>query len=331
MKPRYWILIAFLLAVVITYFTGPKIPQPTYATDLPDLPDDLVALQEYVQEREAQLPVRADNQARILWHAGVERTEYSIVYLHGFAGSYRDGYPVNMQIADSLGANLYLARWAGHGLKPPASLDKFSPDAAWASAKEALVIGRTTGRKVIILSTSTGGTLAVKLAATYPDQVHALINLSPNIEDDPDVSFILNSPWGYEIAQLVAFGDQKKIKHEKEIATQYWDTIYPSSSLVDLQVLVNTIAKEETFRKVECPVLTLYYHRNFIEEDEHVDVEIYPEMHAAFSTPDSLEKLKALEAPETHFIGSEIYSKNTEVVVEEIMDFLRNVLEIPRE
>ena len=329
MKKRYWIPGVIVLALVITYFSGPRIPHPTYNEVLPDLPGDLSALENYVAQREKDLPVREDNQARILWQGeDPKMTEYSVVYLHGFGGSYRDGYPVNVQVADTLDANLYVARLAGHGLKPPASLDSFSPENAWESAKEALAIGNKIGKKVIILSTSTGGTLALKLAATYPDAIYAIINMSPNIEDDIDFAYVLNSPWGYEIAKLISFGDSRKIEHEKQIAAQYWDTIYPSRALVDLQVLLGTTMKPETFQKIEVPTQTLFYYENMFEEDDHVEVEVYPEVHKLLSTPDPLKELVKLETPKTHFIGSAIKSKNTEVVFAEIVEFLRENLEI---
>lgn len=329
MKKRYWFILLFLAAIVIGYFSGPVPQEPDYSEKLPELPSNLKELEQYIEHRGDSLPVRKDNQAHILWAGGRKAvTEYSLVYLHGFAGSYMDGFPVNKNIADTLNANLYLARWAGHGLKPPASLNNFSGENAWESAKEALVIGRKLGKKVIIMSTSTGGTLAVKLAATYPDKVHALINLSPNFEDDVPGTFVLNSPWGYEIASLISFGESKKIEHEQKIATQYWDTIYPSKALVDLQVLVETSMTPETFKKVSCPVLTLYYHKNFLEEDQHVEVSVYKDAHKLFKTPDSLVQLKHLNTPGTHFIGSDIKSKDTEIVEKEIISFLKDRMNI---
>ena len=329
MKYLYWIAVFLVVIILVTWFTGPRIPQPQYKIRLPEMPDDLSALETFVQEREAKQPVRKDNEARILWQdKHPKKTEFSIVYLHGFAGSYRDGYPVNVQVADTLGANIYLSRWAGHGLKPSAALKNFSPDTAWESAKEALVIGNKIGKKVIIMSTSTGGTLAIKLASAYPGSVYALINISPNIEDDFDGSFLLNSPWGYELSKLVSLGDRHKLNHEKEIASRYFDTVYPSKALVDLQVLLATSMTKETFKKVNCPVLTLFYYENFLKEDEHVEVEVYPEVHKQFSTPQDLKKLVRLEEPKNHFMGSDIKSENTEVVLREIVQFLTNELQV---
>ena len=326
MKKKYWIPALTLLVLVVTYLLGPKPPNPDYGTRLPDLPKDLEQLERYLVNREKGFPLRKDNQARILWQQKEpEVTEYSVVYLHGFGGSYRDGYPVNVKVADTLGANLYLSRLPGHGMLPEEALENFSAETAWWAAKEALVMGERIGEKVILLSTSTGGTLSFKLAATYPDRVHALVNISPYIEEDVNGSFLLNSPWGYELAHLVSFGDHMEVEHQKKAATQYFDTVYPSNALVDLQVLLESLISRETFREVKCPVLTLYYYENFLEEDERVEVEVYPRVHRLLATPDSLEKLVSLEEPESHFLGSEIKSENTKVVVKEIMEFLRNI------
>lgn len=327
MKKRYWIPALILLVLVATYFLGPKPPNPEYTTQLPDLPTDLEQLEDYIKQRESQLPLRKDNQARILWQQKEpEVTEFSVVYLHGFGGSYRDGYPVNLLIADTLQANIYLSRLPGHGMLPEEALENFSAKAAWKSAKEALAVGEKIGKKVILMSTSTGGTLAFKLAATYPDQVHALINIAPYFEEDVNGSFLLNSPWGYELAHLVSLGDHMKIEHENERAAQYFDTIYPSEALVDLQVLLVTLINKQTFRQVSCPVLTLYYYDNFLQEDEHVEVEVYPKVHEILSTPAPLKKLVSLEKAKGHFLASEIKSDNTIIVVKEIVEFLRETI-----
>lgn len=329
MKKTYWFLIAFFLLLTIGYFSGPVPREPHYSNNLPDLPENLEDLEIYLNKKEDSFPTRKDNQARILWHQDPPvKTEYSIVYLHGFAGSYRDGFPVNRNIASALDANLLLARWAGHGLKPPASLNNFTAENAWKSAKEALAMGNLMGKKTIIMSTSTGGTLALKLAAEYPDRIHALINLSPNLEDDTPGTFVLNSPWGYEIAKLISFGENKKIRHEQAIARQYWDTIYPSRALVNLQVLVESTMNPNTYKRIEVPVLTLYYQENFLEEDQHVEVSVYEDAHALFRTPKELNRLKALDTPGTHFIGSDIKSRDIESVEKEILEFLGTNMEI---
>lgn len=326
-KKRVWILLLVLSVLIVTYFVGPVPTDASYSLFWPSLPASLPALEDYVRQTEAQFPVRADNQARIRWQgSSPEKTKYSFVYLHGFAGSYRDGYPLNVNVADAFGANLFLARWAGHGLAPTDALRGFYAEAAWRSAKEALAIGRRIGRRVIILSTSTGGTLAMKLAATYPDSVFALINISPNVQDNQFGASLLNTPWGHEIAHAVSLGRHRRISHPEPMAAQYWDTIYPAEDLVNLQVLVETTMVEETFANITCPVLTLYYHKSFWEEDERVEIDVYPWMHETLGTPDSLQALVALSEPGTHFIGSSIKSKDYLTAQREIIDFCQRRL-----
>lgn len=326
-KKRVWIPLLILAVLVITYLVGPVPGDPAFSDDWIEVPDSPQALERYVTQSEDSMPVRKDNEARIIWNDSVQKvTEYSFVYLHGFAGSYRDGYPLNVNVAEAFGANIYLARWAGHGLKPPFSLNPFSPEAAWQSAKEALAIGRRIGEKVVVMSTSTGGTLAIMLAAHFPDSVHGLVNIAPNIKDDQIGASLLGTPWGYEIAWLVSLGENKKVRYEEERAAQYWDTIYPAEALVELQILVGSSMEEETFSKVQCPVLTLFYQKNFLEEDEHVEVDEFPEMHAAFSTPDSMLELVAMERAGTHFIGSQIKSSNYKGAQERVIEFCRTKL-----
>ena len=324
MRKRYWIIGVVVLALIVTYFTGPEVPEPVYTPTLPEVTTDLRALAAEIDERERQQPVRDDNQARVSFYDDTPaRTEYAVVYLHGFGGSIGDAWPANQTIADSLQANIFYARWGDHGLKPPHSLVNFTAQRTWEEATEALAIGKQLGDKVILLSTSTGGTLALKLAAEFPDDVYALVNFSPNVKDDMPGTWVLNTPWGAEIAALIGFGDGiRKVKHEEAGAARYFDTAFVSSALVDLQNLVATTMMEETFQKVRCPVLTLYYYEDAQNEDERVEVDVYDEMYAAFATPPSQLRLQALASPKTHFLGSDIMSKDWRGVVREVLGWV---------
>jgi pimeloyl-ACP methyl ester carboxylesterase len=318
---------ALIVLLAIGYFTGPRIEIPHYPETLPEVPGRLEALANYVERREANYPTRADNEARILFADSVPgQTEYAFVYLHGFAGSHRDGYPVNVNVPQIFGSNVYLARWAGHGLIGTAALENFSPAAAWEDAREALAIGKQLGRKVILMSTSTGGTLALKLAADFPDDVHALINMGPNLADDQPGARLLMTPWGHELAKLVSFGSNKKIEHPEPRAPRYFDTIYPSEALVQLQILVQTTMDDTTFSQITCPALTVYYHKNEFAEDEHVELDAYPGAHAAFATPAEKKRLVALPTPGTHFVGSAIKSEDWLAAQRAIVEFCTEVL-----
>ncbi len=110
MRKRVWVPLVLIALLVITFFVGPVPDEPVYSNQLPQLPSSLTQLQRYIEQSEDSMPTREDNQARIVWYDSVPTvTDFSVIYLHGFAGSYQDGYPLNVSVADSLGASLYLS------------------------------------------------------------------------------------------------------------------------------------------------------------------------------------------------------------------------------
>src|SRR5690606_34814128 len=142
--------------------------------------------------------------------------------------------------------NLLLTRLADHGIDTTDALYYFTADRAWESAKEALAVGQQLGDKVILMSTSTGGTLALMLAARYPEKVHALINMSPNIAINDPAAFILNNPWGLHIARMVLGGTLRETGASEDDA-RYWNASYRVESLVQLQELLESSMNKETF------------------------------------------------------------------------------------
>ena len=184
--------------------------------------------------------IKPNNEARIIWiDSSRQKTPYSVVYLHGFSASQTEGDPTHRRFAKAFGCNLFLSRLADHGVDTTEALLQFTPDRVWESAKEALAVGKKIGDKVILLSTSTGGTLALMLAAEYPDDVFALISLSPNIAINDGAAFILNDPWGLQIARMVMGGDYRVTDANEEHA-KYWNKKYRLESLTQLEELVES-------------------------------------------------------------------------------------------
>ena len=67
------------------------------------------------------------------------KTEYAVVYLHGFSASQEEGDPVHYQFAQKFGCNLYLSRLYAHGIDTTEPLGNFTAEEVWNSAKEAFV------------------------------------------------------------------------------------------------------------------------------------------------------------------------------------------------
>ena len=64
-----------------------------------------------------------------------------------------------------------------------------------------LLIGRLIGNKVVVMSCSTGSTLALYLAAKNHEWIDGLICYSPNIDTYDQATHLVDGPWGLQIAQ----------------------------------------------------------------------------------------------------------------------------------
>jgi pimeloyl-ACP methyl ester carboxylesterase len=315
--------------LIIVYLFGPKPEQPVYSDDLPPVPAAPAALVQYVAAEEAQHHLKPDNEARIIWcnDSARQKTPWSVVYLHGFSASQEEGDPVHINFARDFGCNLYLSRLAEHGIDTTEPLASFTAEKLWNSAKEALAIGKQLGEKVILMSTSTGGTMALKLAADFPDDVAALILLSPNIEINNPSAWMLNNPWGLQIAHLMV-GKYNTARDSSAAYKKYWNYRYRMEATVQLEQLLETTMKESTFQKVRQPALLLYYFKDEDHQDPVVKVTAMKRMFRQLGTPDSLKREVPIPEAGDHVIASYIKSKDFESVQKECERFALEILHV---
>lgn len=328
MKIFKWLGIIVLILIVV-YFLGPHPSSPKYSEELPPIPEQPAGLEKYVQDREAKYKLKPDNQARIIWFNDSikEKTDYAIVYLHGFSASQEEGDPVHHKFAKKFGCNLYLSRLAEHGIETKDPMLHLTADKLWNSAKEAYAIGKQLGKKVILMGTSTGGTLALKLAAEYPE-ITALILLSPNIAINDPNAWILNNHWGLQVARMIK-GKYNTSSDTSAKYKQYWHYKYRMESTVQLEELLETTMKASLFEKITQPVLLLYYFKDEEHQDKVVKVSAMKRMFRQLGTPDSLKREVALPNTGDHVIGSYIKSKDVKSVLEECEKFGKEILQLP--
>jgi len=319
----------FLLVLIIIYFLGPQPPTPKYNNELPNIPSDAIQLEKYIANNEAKHKLKPDNEARILWYndSTKEKTEYAVVYLHGFSASQEEGNPVHFEFAKKFGCNLYLARLAEHGVDTTEPLANYTAEKSWRSAVEAYAIGKQLGRKIILMSTSTGGTLALKLCAEFPD-IAANIMMSPNIAINDPNAWIANNHWGLQIAQVIV-GQHRIIDDTTALYKQYWNQRYSTNSIVQLEELLESTMKESTFKKVIQPSLLLYYFKDKDHQDPIVKVSAMKRMFAQLGTPDSLKRQMAIPNAEDHVLASPIKSKDVQTVRNEVDKFAIEILKLP--
>ena len=326
---RLRIVLLILAMLIIIYMLGPHPAKPVYSSALPAVPSNTAALENYIAVNEAQHKLKSNNQARIVWlDSAKTKTEYSIVYLHGFSASQEEGRPIHANIAKEFGCNLYLSRLAEHGIDTSEPMINLTPDKLWESAKQALQIGKQLGNKVILMSTSTGGTLALKLAAEYPNDVYALILMSPNIAIDNDKAYLLNNPWGLQIAHTITGSHFVTAKDNRPIYKQYWYWHYPLEAAVELQELIETTMTKQTFEAVKQPTLVLYYYKDEVHRDSVVSVPAIQSMFQELGTPVNKKAEVAMPYVGDHVMGSYIKSQDLLDVQQSIEKFMKHDLKM---
>lgn len=320
-----WLVIV-VLALTIVYVVGPRPQRPKYSLSLPVVPQS-TQLDSYLVQHEKAFDVKPENEARVIWYDSAKRkTPYSIVYLHGFSASQEEGDPVHTDIAKAFGCNLYLARLAEHGLNDTVNaLKEFTADKFWESCKEAYAIGKQLGDRVIIASTSTGGTGALKLAATYPE-IAGLVLMSPNIAINDPNAWLLNNPWGKQIAKLVKGGSYIYSSNQTPEYKKYWNSKYRIESAVQLEEMLETSMNKKTFAQVKQPLLLLYYYADEDHQDKVVSVKAMKKMFEQVATPADKKQQFAIPGAQNHVLGSHVISKDIPSVEKHITEFLTGVM-----
>jgi pimeloyl-ACP methyl ester carboxylesterase len=254
-------------------------------------------------------------------------TDYALVYLHGFSASQEEGDPVHTWLARRFACNLYLSRLAEHGIDTADAMINLTAEKLWNSAKQAYAIGRQLGKKVILVGTSTGGTLALKLAAEYPE-IAGIILLSPNIAINDPNAWVLNNHWGLQVARLIK-GKYNVSSDTSTSYKNYWYHRYRMEAVVQLEELLESSMKRSLFEKVKQPVLLLYYYKDEDHQDDVVKVSAMQKMFTQLGTSPGLKREKPVPGAGDHVIGSYIKSKDFKTVQEETAIFMEEVMHIP--
>jgi esterase/lipase len=325
------ILLYVIGVLIIVYLFGPKPDSPKYAADMPLVPAT-DQLDKFISASEATHKLRPNNEARVVWanDSNKQKTDYAIVYLHGFSASQEEGNPVHRKIAKQFGCNLFLSRLAEHGIDTSEQLLNLTPDNYWESAKQALAIGKQLGNKVILMGTSTGGSQALQLASAYPNDVAGLVLYSPNIRVKDDNARILNDHWGLQIARLIKGNNYNTPEDDRPEYKQYWNKPYRLEAVVALEEMLETTMTKATFSKITQPVLLLYYYKDEQHQDNVVSVPAMKEMFAQLGTVAANKRAIPLPNTGDHVMASPIKSKDVEGVERETKKFLEEMVGVKR-
>ncbi|MEM0992129.1 MAG: alpha/beta hydrolase [Bacteroidota bacterium] len=314
-----------IAALAAIFMAGPKTDFEPVDNEPMSLSVGLGGLEDYVAEKEAAIPnIKLDNESEIVWMDSVRKTEYAIVYLHGYSASKGEGEPIHRNIAKQYGCNLYLPRLFQHGLDDDDAFVKLTPKGLVESAKEAVAIGKLIGEKVILMSTSTGSTLSIYLAAEDPN-IHSLVMMAPNIELADPTSHLVNERWGKQLMRTIV-GSDYRTWEAPEDAKQYWTTKNRIEGIVALRTLMDMSMTEATFSKIDIPTIILAYYKNEEEQDGTVSIPAMDNFLTKIKTPEDQKRIVKIANAGTHPLGSKYMNENWQDVEQAIVDFLNPLL-----
>ncbi len=316
LKKRIIPLFLILCGTAVLFFSGPRVPIDETINPV-SIPEDI---EQYLRESESSIKglkpgtektiIRADSTKK-------GKTPLSIVYLHGFSATRQETAPLCDIVAGHLGANLFYTRLTGHGLDGAALAEATVND--WLNdAVEALEIGRRLGDKVVIVGTSTGGTLATWLAArSGTDDIAALVLLSPNFGLKNQTSEILLLPWAAYIAPIVA-GPVQSFNPVNPRHDEFWTKSYPTDALMPMMGLVDFVRKAD-LSMVTVPVFVVYSPKDRVVDSKETEKTLF-----RFGSPDiTILRIDHTQDPGNHILAGDILAPdNTEAMAQSIIHFL---------
>lgn len=326
MSRRVRLLLLAIVALValpaLAYFAGPvyrvdaRIPAPS----LPTAGGDAAVLEPWLAAAESRFPdIVPGAEKTIVWaHPDRRRTPLAVVYLHGYTATRQEVAPLCDQLAAALGANLFYTRLAGHG-RAPAALGEASAEDWLRDAAEALAVGRALGDRVVVVGTSTGGTLALWLAQrSEAADIAAQILVSPNLGPRDERSTLLAGPWGYQLQRWL-IGEEYRWQPANERQAKYWTWKYPARALVPMMALVKSV-RDSPLEDIRVPTLVIHSPKDSVVSPARIEA-----AYARLGAPvKRIVKVEDSEDRAHHVLAGDILAPaGTAALLAPMLDFLR--------
>ncbi|EFL90034.1 carboxylesterase [Ahrensia sp. R2A130] len=273
----------------------------------------------YLAKSEAAFTdIKPGAEKRIIWDSDIAKvqTDIAVVNIHGFSASSEEIRPVPDMVADRLQANLFFGRLAGHARSPDAMAEPSVND--WMNdTAEAIEIGRRIGKKVIIISTSTGGTLAT-WAATKPDlikDVAGIVFISPNYAVQNASADILTLPWARQLVPVLA-GAERSWEPMNAEQEKWWSTTYPTVAALPMKASIDHV-RALPFEDIKVPALFMFH-----DDDGVVKSSVTREVAARWGGPAKIIAVEDSTDTSKHVIAGAITSpENTQMAVDAIVEW----------
>jgi len=272
----------------------------------PTLPVDIDS---YLLGREGRVAnIRPGDAKSVVWLEpdAPSVTPLALVYLHGFSADRHEVEPLVTALARDLGANAYFTRLAGHG-RDGSAMGEATVEAWLDDAAEAVTIGGFIGERVVLMGTSTGGTLALWAASREEarERIAALVLVSPNLGlQDPAAGFLV-WPWGGAIARMVV-GPERCFEPANPEHARHWTTCYPVEALLPMAALVQHV-RSLGRGAVSAPALVVYSPNDQLVDPSKTE----PVMTRISREPAQMYVVQGSGDPEQHVVAGAILSPQT--------------------
>lgn len=322
MRRYLTIIVMGVLIVTATLAFGPRPDRDeTVHFDPKSIGADIDA---YLREEEAKFAdIKPGAEKQVVWadpqtHA---RTPLAIVYVHGFSATRMETEPVTSNVAKALGANTYYMRLTGHG-RDGAAMAEASFNSWIDDMAEAIAIGERIGDRTLLITTSTGGTLAT-WAASKPEfaaRMAGIIMISPNYAVRGASIGLLNMPWSEYLLPMI-FGQTRSFKPHNEAHGKWWTTSYPSRAVFAMGAMLLSVS-EIDYSKITVPALFIYS-----PKDKVVVPEAARKVYNYWGGRKQIVAVETAGDPDNHVIAGDILSPdNTEMVTRKIIEFVQQDL-----
>jgi len=319
------VIVILLLLIVIAggalYIFGPRVPTETSITfDPAAIGSDPAS---YLATTESTVAnIRPGLAKEIVWAypASRAKTPLAIVYIHGFSASKGEIRPVPDRVAAALGANLYYTRLTGHG-QDNAAMGAATVNAWVNDTAEALAIGRAIGEKVIVIATSTGGSLAAWAVAqpALARDVAAVVLISPNFGVQAKGASLLTGPWGEQLAELI-IGKERSFEPANDLQRQLWTWRYPTRATLPMAATV-ALAAGQSYAKVTAPALFIVS-----DGDKVIQPEAAKTVAARWGAPHQLMAVDNPGDPSNHVLAGDAFSPAmTEPMTQKIIEWIKGL------
>lgn len=238
-----WVLVA-LAAVCLLVAMGPRrvATEPDRAAIDASVPHDPATLDAWLAHREATAgDLTPGTEASLRWHgAPGSHADVAIVVLHGFSATRQELAPLPDQLADDLGAHVVYTRLSGHGLDGPA-MTRHTAGTWLADAERAYDVATRIADRVVLLTSSTGGTVGLWLQVRHrgDPRLAGAVHLSPNLGLRAQAAEATRLPWLGPIITTVA--TEHCFQTISEDHARYWTSCYPTTAVLELVALIDHV------------------------------------------------------------------------------------------